>query len=108
MRVRDLTPDLEGPVRVMGIVLNSSLGSAMVQDIYDDIESAKSILVIVEGKLIEEQKYLLIGTILERSSDLGNELVLEASLAYNIDTLDLRLYKDALQLEDRVIEALTR
>ncbi len=108
MRVRNLTPEIDGPVRIMGIVLSSTTGSAMVQDIYDDIEHAKSILVIVEGKLIEDEKYILIGNILERVSDSGKEIVLDASLAYNMNKLDVKLYKEALELEEQVIEVLTR
>ena len=49
--IRDL-PDKKGPVRVLGIVIDSQPGAALIQDIYDDdVSKAESIWVAVEGTL---------------------------------------------------------
>ena len=40
MRIRDLSAKTGDPVRIMGIVVDSSPGSAVIQDIFDDVKKA--------------------------------------------------------------------
>ena len=108
MRVRDLTADISGPVRIMGIVLKSDPGSALVQDIYDDVDKAKSLWVLVEGTLNPEECYLLIGTVIERKISSGKEIRLNVSIAHNINSLDISQYKEALELEEKIVQTMSK
>lgn len=108
MRVRDLSSDINDPVRIMGVVLKSTPGSALVQDIYDEIDKAKSIWLTAEGTLNEDEKYILIGTVTERVTESGKEIRLDVSIAHNVDKLDIKAYKEALQLEERVVQFLAK
>lgn len=94
--IRELKPALKGPVRIMCIVIEAQTGVAIVQDIYDDVEKAASIKVIFDGDLEPEKRYLLLGALTEKSTSSGKELILNATLAYNIDTFDIKKYKEAL------------
>jgi hypothetical protein len=108
MRVNDLTAETENPVRVLGIVIDSSQGAALIQDIYDDSENQGKITVLVEGTLEVAKKFLFIGDIAEKSVKGGKELQLAASIAHNIDALDIKLYRETLAMEESVIQTLTR
>ncbi len=101
-KVRSLTADTEGPVRILGLVIESMPGNAIVQDLLDDIDKAKSVRVIVEGELIPEHKYILIGNVTEKKDDSGKSLLLNATLAHDVTKLDVRRFRDALDLEERV------
>jgi hypothetical protein len=106
--IRSLSADTEGPVRIMAIVIESSPGISLVQDIYDNVEDAAKIIVSVEGTLTVAEKYLLIGEVTERTGPEGKELRIAASLAYNINKLDTKLYKQTIEMEDEVMRALSR
>ena len=106
--IRSLSADTEGPVRIMGIVIEASPGVSLVQDVYDNVEDAAKIIVTVEGTLNVDEKYLLVGEVTEKSSSDGKELRLAASLAYNINRLDTKLYKQAIEMEDEVLRALSK
>jgi hypothetical protein len=107
--VRSLSADTENPVKIMGIVVEAQPGIALVQDIIDDdVDNAGSIWAIVEGTLEVAQKYILIGDVTEKKDSDGNELRLAVSLSYNIDSLDIALYKETLGLEEKVNQALSR
>ena len=107
-RIRDLSSDTRGPVRVMGLVVESSPGSALVQDIYDEVENAKSILINVEGTLEPTHKYLFIGEVTEKTTPSGKELRLAVSLAQDVNKLDIKLYKESLNLEKEIGRTLSR
>jgi hypothetical protein len=106
--IRSLSADTEGPVRIMGIVIESNPGVSLVQDVYDNVEDAAKIIVTVEGTLKVDEKYLLVGEVTEKSGSDGKELRLAASLAYNINSLDTKLYKQAIEMEDEVLRALSK
>ena len=107
--MRSLSADTEGPVKIMGIVVEAQPGIALVQDILDDdVDHAGSIWAIVEGTLEVTQKYILIGDITEKKSSDGNELRLAVSLSYGIESLDIALYKETLGLEEKVNQSLSR
>ncbi len=108
MRVRNLSADIPGSVRILGIVLRPDSGSALVQDIYDDVDKAKSIWVLVEGTLVADEKYLLIGNIIERKTSGGKEIRLDVSIAHNINSLDIKLYKEAMELEAELVRTMSR
>jgi len=92
----------------MGIVVEAQPGVALLQDILDDVDSAGSIWAIVEGTLEIAKKYILIGDVTEKKTSDGKELRLAVSLSYNIDSLDIALYKETLELEEKVNQALSR
>ena len=104
--IRDL-PDKKGPVRVLGIVIDSQPGAALIQDIYDDdVSKAESIWVAVEGTLEPKKKYLIIGDITERTDGDTKEHRLNATIVHDIDNFDIGLYKEILELEDQVLQTL--
>ena len=90
----------------MCFVIESQPGLALVQDIYDNVENATKIKVFVEGTLEVDTKYMLIGKVTEKSNKSGTELVFNAELVYNIDSLDIQLYKQTLDLEGAVLQTL--
>jgi len=106
--VRSLSADTENPVKIIGIVVEAQPGIALVQDILDDVDNAGSIWAIVEGTLEVAQKYILIGDVTEKKTQDNNELRLAVSLSYNSDSLDIALYKETLELEEKVNQALSR
>jgi hypothetical protein len=106
--IRNLSADTSGPVRIMGIVVDSSPGLAVVQDIYDDdIKNAGKIQVSIEGSLELQKRYLFIGEITEKTTDGEKELRLNALIAHDIDSLDIALYKEVLNLEEKVTKAMS-
>jgi hypothetical protein len=90
----------------MCFVIEAQAGVAIVQDIYDNVDEAAKIKVFVEGTLEVDKKYILLGSVTEKSIKDGSELILNASLAHNIDSLDVKLYKQALELEGAVLQVL--
>jgi len=106
--VRSLSASFKGLVRVICIVVESSPGVALVQDIYDEVGKTRQIRVLVEGKLEVAQKYMLIGSLTEKTDPNGKELMLATSQALNINSLDIKEYKQALELEERITRAMGR
>lgn len=106
--MKSLTAKTESPVKIMGFVVESSPGMAVIQDIYDDVEKAGKIIVTVEGTLNETEKYILIGNVTEKKGAKGTELRLAVSLAYNINDLDIKTYKEALELDSEVVKSLSK
>ena len=90
----------------MCFVIESQPGTAIVQDIYDKVEDATTIKVFVEGTLQVDTKYMLLGKVTEKSTKEGSELILNAAIQYNIDKMDISLYKQALDLEGAVLQAI--
>ena len=107
MRIRDLSAKTTDPVRIMGIVVDSGPGFAVIQDIFDDVKKAKKIQVSVEGTLEIKLKYMLIGELTEKKVEGGKELRLNATIAHNIDTFDIALYKEVLEMEEKVTRAMS-
>ena len=104
--VTSLKPDTPNPVRILCIVVEAQLGAALVQDIIGEPGKQGSIQVSVDGTLSVAEKYILLGDVKVVSSNGGKELRLFASHAYNVNSLDVKLYKEALNLEERVIKHL--
>ncbi len=97
--------DKKSPVRVLGIVIDSQPGAALIQDLFvDDVSQAGQIWVTVEGTLESQKKYLIIGEITEKTDGDKKEPRLNATLVHPIDDLDLSLYKEILELEDSVLQ----
>ncbi len=106
--IRKLSSDTRGPVRIMGIVVDASPGLVVVQDIYDeDVKNAGKIQVSVEESLEVSKKYMFIGEVTEKTIDTGKELRLNASIAHNIDTLDIALYKEVRDMEGKVTRTMS-
>jgi hypothetical protein len=106
--IRDISPESHGPVRILGIVVDSSPGSALVQDLYDDdVKKAGSIWITIEGTLEPKKKYLIIGDVTEKTDGDNKILWLNATIAHEIDTLDIALYKEVLELEKKVIKTMS-
>ncbi len=105
--VRSLSEKTEGSVRILCIVVEARPGVALVQDIYDEVGKAGTIKAIVEGTLNVAEKYILIGDVTQKESPNGNELMLAVSLAHNVNTLDIKLYKEVLELEGKVTHSLS-
>ncbi|MCK5151399.1 MAG: hypothetical protein KAQ65_06155 [Candidatus Thorarchaeota archaeon] len=103
--VNSFTPDTSNPVRIICIVVEAQSGAALVQDIIDEPGKQGSIQVSVDGTLSVAEKYILIGDVQMTSGSEGKELRLFASHAYNVNSLDVKLYKEALNLERRVNQA---
>jgi hypothetical protein len=106
--VKSLTPDTPNPVRILCIVVEAQEGAALVQDITDEPGKQGSLQVSVNGILSVAEKYLLIGDVIVATGSGGKELRLNASYAYNVNSLDVKLYKEALNLEERVIKHLRK
>ncbi|MHA2358734.1 MAG: hypothetical protein ACXAB5_00535 [Candidatus Thorarchaeota archaeon] len=107
LRIRDISANTTNPVRIMGIVVDSSPGFAVIQDIFDDVKKAKKIQVSVEGTLEIKHKYMLIGEVTEKKIEGGKELRFNATIAHNIDTFDVALYKETLELEEKVTRTMS-
>jgi hypothetical protein len=107
--IRDLSPDVDTPVRIMAIVVESKPGVALVQDRYeDDVKNAGTVVVSVEGTLDVDETYILLGEVTEKSGPDGKELRLAASLAHKISGLDVKLYKQVVEMESTIVQALIR
>lgn len=104
-----MAPDTKGPVRILCIVIQSKPGSALVQDLlHDDIDDAKVIPVLVEGELTVNEKYILIGEVTERKTDGEKTMVFSASLAHNVNHLDIIAFKDTVAMRRKIEDALSR
>ena len=104
--VNSLTPDTPNPIRILCIVVEAQPGAALVQDIIDEPGKQGSIQVSVDGTLSVAEKYILLGDVKIVADNGGKELRLFASHAYNVNTLDVKLYKEALNLDKRVNQAI--
>jgi hypothetical protein len=101
--IRDISPSIDGPVRILGIVVDSSPGTALVQDLYDsEVDKAGSIWVSVEGTLELKKKYLIIGDVTTKTTEDEKQARLNATIVHDIDTLDIAMYKEILEMEDAV------
>jgi hypothetical protein len=107
--IRSLSADIDTPVRILAIVVESKPGVALVQDRYeDDVDNAGTIVASVEGKLDVDETYILIGDVTEKSGPDGKELRLAVSLAHKISGLDVKLYKQVVEMEGTIVQALIR
>ena len=101
--IRNISPSIDGPVRILGIVIDSSPGSALIQDIYDsDIDNAGRIWVGVEGTLEVKKKYMIIGEVTIKTVDEKEQAWLNATIAHDIETLDIGTFKEVIEMEDAV------
>ncbi|MGY5879458.1 MAG: hypothetical protein RTV31_04360 [Candidatus Thorarchaeota archaeon] len=101
--IRNISPSIDGPVRVLGIVVDASPGTALIQDLYDsEVDKAGSIWVSVEGTLELKKKYLIIGDVTTKTSKDKKEARLNATIVHDIDQLDIGMYKEVLEMEDEV------
>jgi len=101
--IRDISPEMDGPVRVLGIVVDASPGTALIQDLYDsEVDKAGSIWVSVEGTLELKKKYLIIGDVTTKTTKKKKEARLNATIVHDIDQLDIGMYKEILEMEDEV------
>lgn len=106
-RIRELSSDEEDPVRILGIVVDAHPDSFLVQDIYDEgVDDREKIWVYSETPLEQGKKYLLIGRIVQESLDEGEGLRMTADIAFAIDGLNINLYRNAVELEKDVLQAL--
>ena len=106
--IREISHSSRGLVRVLGIVVDSSPGSALVQDLYDeDVKKAGRIWVSVEGTLEIKKKYLIIGELTEKIDGQSKIPWLNATLVHDIDVLDIALYKEVLDLEGKVTKTMS-
>jgi len=101
--IRDIAPSTDGPVRVLGIVVDASPGAALVQDLYDsDVDNAGKIWVSVEGTLELGKKYLIIADVTTKTSKGTKEARLNSNIVHDIEQLDIGAYKEILEMEDEV------
>jgi hypothetical protein len=101
--IRNISPSIDGPVRVLGIVVDSSPGVALIQDLYDsEVDEAGSIWVSVEGTLEVKKKYLIIGEVTTKTVDGKKEARLNAAIVHAIENLDIGVYKEIIEMEDEV------
>ena len=106
--IRNISPSINGPVRILGIVVDSSPGSALIQDLFDsEVEKAGSIWVNTEGTLEVKKKYLIIGEVTTKTVDESQEVRLNSSIAHDVDTLDIGMFKEVLEMEDTVRKAMS-
>jgi hypothetical protein len=77
-----------------------------VQDIYDDVKDADKIWVSFEDELELEKKYILIGNVTQDTIDDETRLVMNATIALDIDELDIDMYREAVEMERSVINAM--
>lgn len=105
--IRNISPSIDGPVRVLGIVVDSSPGAALVQDLYDsEVDKAGSIWISVEGTLELKKKYLIIGDVTIKTTKDKKEARLNATIVHDIDNLDIAMYKEILEMEDEVLKTM--
>ena len=104
--VKSLTQDTPNPVRILCIVVEAQPGAALVQDIIDEPGKQGSIQVSVDETLSVAEMYILLGDVRVVADNGGKELRLFASHAYNVNGLDVKLYKEALDLEKRINQAI--
>ncbi|MDF1540631.1 MAG: hypothetical protein P1Q69_17165 [Candidatus Thorarchaeota archaeon] len=101
--IKSLTPDTPNPVQIICIVVEAQPEAALVQDIMDEPDNQGSMIIAVNDQLSVAEKYILIGDVEMTSVPDGKELRLNVSYAYNVNSLDIRLYKQALKLEESIM-----
>ena len=99
--IGSLTKGTRNPVKILCFVVQSQTGAALVQDIFGKQVSMKVSLEI--ETLSESEKYILIGNVQEEE----DELRLNVVSAYNVNSLDISLYKEVMKLEEKVYQALS-
>ena len=99
--VSSFTVDTPNPVKILCIVVEAQPGAALVQDILDKAGQQASIQVAIDSTLEVAQKYMLIGDVREESSSDRKLLRLIVSSAYNVDSLDIKLFKETIELEGK-------
>lgn len=104
-RIKELSAETPGPVRIICIVVEAVEGAALVQDIMDAPGKQGSIRVNVEGQLVVAEKYMLIGDVKMIAGPERKELRFEVTSSFNINALDIKAYKEALELERRINQA---
>jgi len=107
-RVKELTAETEGPVRIICIVVEAKEGVALVQDVMDVPGKQGSIRIDVEGQLAIAEKYMLIGDVKMTTGPDGKELRFIVSSYHNINKLDIKAYKESLALQERINQAFVR
>lgn len=101
--IRNISPSIDGPIRVLGIVVNSSPGAALIQDLYDsEVDKAGSIWVSVERTLELKKKYLIIGEVTTKTVEGKKEARLNASIVHDIEKLDIGVYREILEMDDDI------
>ena len=88
-------------MKILCFVVDSQAGGAIVQDIYGKKMQMK-VSTELEALSLSE-KYILIGNVQEE----GKELVLNVISAYNVNSLDISLYKEVMKLEEKVYQAIS-
>lgn len=88
-------------MKILCFVVDSQAGGAIVQDIYGKKMQMKVSMELEALSLSE--KYILIGNVQEE----GKELVLNVVSAYNVNSLDIGLYKEVMKLEEKVYQAIS-
>ena len=99
--IDSLTKGTRNPVKILCFVVQSQMGAALVQDIFGEQKSMK-VSTELES-LSESEKYMLIGNVQEEE----NELRLNVMSAYNVNSLDIGLYKEVMKLEDKIYQAIS-
>ena len=88
-------------MKILCVVVDSQAGAAIVQDIYGKKMQMKVSMELEALSLSE--KYILIGNVQEEEK----ELVLNVVSAYNVNSLDISLYKEVMKLEEKVYQAIS-
>lgn len=99
--IESLTKGTRNPVKILCFVVESHTGAALVQDIYGKKVSMEVSMEL--ESLSESEKYILIGNIQEED----NKLRLNVVSAYNVNSLDITLYKEVMKLEEKVYQAIS-
>ena len=104
-KIKELTAETQGPVRIVCIVVEAKEGVALVQDVMDAPGKQGSIRVDVDGQLAIAEKYMLIGDVKMTTGPDGKELRLIVSSYHNINKMDIKAYKESLALQERINQA---
>lgn len=107
VRIRELNSDEEGPIRILGIVVDIQSDAYLVQDIYDEVvDDREQIWVRSNTELEQGKRYLIIGRLIHESLEESEGLEMTADVAFGIDGLNVNLYRNAMELEGDVLRAL--
>lgn len=105
VRISEIATDTPSPVRILGIVVDSVSGISLVQDLYVEANDAGKIWVSSEKELEVEKKYLLVGNLMQETVDGEKRMRLDATISLNIDDLDIDIYREAVEMEESVVDA---
>lgn len=105
VRVGEIDADTPSPVRILGIVVDSVSGASLVQDLYVEAKDAGKIWVSSEKELEVEKKYMLVGNLVHETVDDETRMRLDATVSLSIDDLDIDTYREALEMESSVVDA---